>query len=497
MKPFQEKLVSAWKDYVSGKIDAAALKGASAGFGIYQQRNGATMMRIRRPGGVVTIGDLRAVSALLDRFNAPFCHLTTRLDVQLHGIAAVDVPQALEACEEAGFAFRGGGGDTFRNVQVNPGSGLHEDTAFDVIPYVRALSSAFYGFDVAYGLPRKIKIGFVDRQADRQLAVVQDLGFVAKMEDGRRVFETWVGGGIGFKPRMGFKLFDSLPAEDCCRVAFALTRLFNDHGCRTNRSHARIRFLRADMGDECFATTIKEYLGREEGAPALVEDSLTAETWPITSFAEDAVAAHGFEEWKQFAVTRLMEDMFAVRLFVPYGNLSATQLGRLCDVLARHGVAKMQLLPSEDLCIQNVPRCQLEALYGLLVNELGDVDYTVKSFCGHVLTCVGNGICKSGANDSPKFGDIIAEAFDRYLPADTPEKMRIAKAVLNDIRISGCPNSCTNNPIAKFGFVCRSVDGRMAVMPVIGAEKDPPKLGELRRDPIPCEDVPQWLLERM
>ena len=140
MKPFQEKLVAAWRDYAAGNIDAAALKGASAGFGIYQQRDGATMMRIRRPAGIMTVGDFRAVATLLDRFEAPFCHLTTRLDVQLHGVRAADVPQALEACEEAGFAFRGGGGDTFRNVQVNPGSGLHEDTEFDVIPYVRALS---------------------------------------------------------------------------------------------------------------------------------------------------------------------------------------------------------------------------------------------------------------------------------------------------------------------------------------------------------------------
>ncbi len=503
MKPFQESLVAAWRDYAAGNMDAAALKGVSAGFGIYQQRDGAAMMRIRRPAGVMTVGDFRAVAALLVRFGAPFCHLTTRLDVQLHGVRAADVPQALEACEDAGFAFRGGGGDTFRNVQVNPGSGLHEDTVFDVIPYVRALSSAFYGFDVAYGLPRKIKIGFVDRPADRQLAAVQDLGFVARMVNGRRAFETWVGGGIGFRPRAGFRLFDALPAEDCCRLAFALTRLFSERGCRTNRAHARIRFLREDMGDERFAAAVMEFFGREKDAPSLSADgegaagALRDEEWPATNFGEDAEAAEGFGQWRQLAATPLRDGHFAVRLFVPYGNMTASQVNRLCDALASNGVAKVQLLPSEDICVQNVPETQLKALHRLLVTELGDVDYTVRSFCGHVLTCVGNGICKSGANDSPKFGDAIATAFDRYLPADTPERIAVAKTVLDDIRVSGCPNSCANSPIAKFGFVCRRLDGHLAVMPVVGAEREPVRLGELQRDAILCEDVPAWIVSRM
>ena len=38
MQDFQKNLVAAWTDYVAGTIDAKALKGASAGFGIYQQR---------------------------------------------------------------------------------------------------------------------------------------------------------------------------------------------------------------------------------------------------------------------------------------------------------------------------------------------------------------------------------------------------------------------------------------------------------------------------
>ena len=37
MQEFQKNLVAAWTDFVAGRIDAKALKGQSAGFGIYQQ----------------------------------------------------------------------------------------------------------------------------------------------------------------------------------------------------------------------------------------------------------------------------------------------------------------------------------------------------------------------------------------------------------------------------------------------------------------------------
>ncbi len=493
MKPFQEKLVAAWRDYAAGRIDAKTLKGQSAGFGIYQQRDDATMMRLRRPGGVVTTGDLRAIAALLTTFKAPFCHLTTRLDIQLHGIKAADVPAALEACEAHGFPFRGGGGDTFRNVQVNACSGLHADTAFDVIPYARAFSTAFYSFDTAYGLPRKIKIGFVDRVADRQLATVQDLGFVAKIENGRRVFETWVAGGIGFKPRVGLKIFDALPAEDCARLAFALTRLFDAKGCRTNRAHARIRFLREDLGDAAFVAQLKEAFARETAAPVLSEANLLPEEWPQTKFTVDQTPAPGFAAWKQLAATPLANGTYAVRLFVPYGNMTAAQLVKLCDALELEGVTKMHLLVWGDFAVPNVPENQLPAFYNLLVGSLGDVDYTVKSFKGHILTCVGSSICKIGANDSPAFGTAIAAAFDRDLPADTPEKIAQARLVLNDIRISGCPNCCTNTPLAKFGFLCRKVGDQLAVMPLTGAVAEPSRLGELQRDVIPCADVADWI----
>lgn len=104
MREFQKNLVTAWTDYAAGRIDAKALKGASAGFGIYQQRDDNAMMRIRRVGGLITTADLRNAAAILKAHDGGYAHLTTRQDIQLHGIPAANVPAALEDCESRASA---------------------------------------------------------------------------------------------------------------------------------------------------------------------------------------------------------------------------------------------------------------------------------------------------------------------------------------------------------------------------------------------------------
>ena len=481
MREFQNDLVRAWQDYAAGKIDDKTLKGFTAGFGIYQQCDLNAMMRIRRPGGIVTAADLTNAATIMEKYSIPFAHITTRQAIQLHGVRPSDVPSALEDCEKIGFRFRGGGGDTFRNTLVCRDSGLHADTAFDVLPYARVMSELFYEFDTAYKLPRKIKIGFADRIADVWLPKVQDLGFAAKIVDGKRVFETYFAGGIGFKPRVGIKLFDALPASECVRLAMALTRLFNDRGCRTNRAHARIRFLREDLGDEALVKLLLEYYeNAKKDCPAVTDDMLKEEDIPTACFPVNAEPVDaGFNQWKALCVKPLAGGMHSIRVLVPFGNFTASEFRRFAEVMSSYGATRYQIINKLDFSIGPVPENQLAGFYNVLVNEFRDRDYTLRSFVGHISTCIGNVICRSGANDSPSFGKAFAEALDRYLPADTPEKLNLARAVLDEVRISGCPNSCTNPCAFKHGYVCRKTANGQELVPYSRCCIDAGELGSM------------------
>ncbi len=496
MKSYHEPLVKAWTDYVAGRINARELKGHSAGFGIYQQRDGRTMMRLRRVGGFLDCEDLRRLLEVMRPHADAYAHLTTRRDVQLHGVPAEDVASTLGRCEERGFHFRGGGGDTFRSVLTSVYSGLHPDSAFDVVPYAQALSEEFAEFDRAYALPRKLKIAFADRAADAALAQTNDLGFVAKVADGRRVFETYLGGGIGSGPRLGFRLFDALPASDCVRAARALTALFDERGCRSNRAHARIRFLRDDFGDQGLADLFMDYFARERPVPDLaIGGPVPPPAVPVPFPASIPLASSAAPaDWRALAVAPLAHGLSAVRLFVPFGNFTQRELLGLLRLFERLSVSRAEILPSLDLGVV-VADCQVDGFYAALA-ALGR-DYCARSFVGNVRTCVGCGVCTSGVTDAPAIGRAVADHFDaRYAVRDTPEKVAVARALLNDVRISGCPNSCTCQQLAAFGFSGRRVDGAAAETVYSPGSVRPPRLGE-PEGVVSAADLPAELERRI
>ena len=490
MLPCYEKLAAAWREYDAGAIDVKSLKGVSAPFGIYPQRDGSAMMRVRRTGGIVGTRELRSLAGVMARCGAAFAHLTSREDIQLHGVPASAVPLALEECAAAGFAFRGGGGDTFRNIIVSPFSGLREDSAFDVIPYARATAAAFFGFDRAYQLPRKLKIGFADRAADRPLAMAQDLGFVAKRLGTERRFEAWVGGGLGFRSSLGFKLHDALAAAECIRLAFALTRLFDERGCRTDRRHARVRFLREDLGDAAFAALLDRYmLDTERLDPGLDidENLLVAGGRRVPELPVDAMPEAGFDSWRELAVEPLAQSLAGVRIFVPHGNFDAALLESFAEAMEKLGVREFQISPRQEL-LAAIPASQLAGFHAALIRLFPGVDFTMKSFAGHLLTCVGSRVCATGACDTPEFGNELACALDaKLLPLDTPAKIAAAKRILGGVAIAGCPNCCPRPQVSEFGFVCRqSSDGRK-LLPFARVRAE--GLGDMLEDALPIEDV--------
>ena len=454
--PFQDEVVNAWAAFGRGECDAAAVKSVSSYFGIYPQRNDKAMMRLRRTAGVVTPADLINAARILKTHHGDFAHLTTRQCIQLHSIPPAEVPAALNDCEDVGFHFRGGGGDTFRNVLVNDHAGLWVDTIFDVRPYAFSLAYNFYSFELAYHLPRKLKVSFADRIEDAYIAKDQDLGFLAKMVDGAPCFEVYMAGGIGIRPRTGIKIFDALPAADCVKVAMALTAFFNDRGCRTNRGKARIRHLRTEMGDEAFVQTFMEYYAKAPDVKANPGRYIPREINPCFPAGTEVPVPP--ETWKALAVTKLKDNLCAVRVFVPFGNFTAEELRHFGEVMEKYGVKEFAMPVTQDLSIV-VPEEQLGGIYQVLKDEFPGRGYTMETFVGNIRTCIGCTICKSGVTDSPAIGRKVGEYFDKYLPLDTPEKLAIAKALLNDVRISGCPNSCTCQVLAKFGFSGRKVNG--------------------------------------
>ena len=459
-------LTDGFADFAAERLTADALKPIAAPFGIYQQRDGRFMVRVRVNGGEIDCATLTAFADLLERVGGR-AHLTSRQDIQLHNIPADRVMETVLECDRLGWPFKGGGGNTYRNIMVSSESGLSPDSRFDVYPYAEALNRAIQNFDKAFELPRKFKIGFYACERDLLKASVQDLGFVAVLRDGERGFQVYAGGGLGRDSAVGICLIDFMPIERLIEATLAMISLFHDHGDRANRNHARLRYLLKRIGSEEFRKLYADYYATAEVAEpfsvqmrSLSIDGLHDRFLPPPAGVE---ASADYARWSAVAVspTRFGEWVKSVRLFVPYGNLTPAALRTIAKLASEVGSARLRLLTAQDILIPVVATSSLAWLYYQLSQRLPDVDLTFRSFKGHIVTCVGATVCKLGMVDAPAMADRLAETLDRLMPEDLHKRQALQRWVADEVRISGCPNACSAHPAAQLGIGCinHKVDG--------------------------------------
>lgn len=442
---------SAISDFLTKKRTAAEIKGIFAPYGIYQQKNGLFMMRLRINAGRLTPDLLRNTVAAAKFSKAAYLHLTTRQDIQLHDVQPEKIIPVMKFCQENGMPFRGGGGDTFRNITSSPLSGIRKTSVFDVLPYAEELKRYLFTSEKAFKLPRKIKIGMFDAPEDEWRARIQDLGFLATVRNGTKGFKVWGGGGIGNQSAEGILLLDFIPALDAAKAADAMVNFFFDHGNRENRAEARIRFMVKKMGADEFRKLFMDYFSKS-GAPALI---------PMPEKKKERIlprsfSAHlnpGLSEWKNsHTAPSRREGESIVLIRIPYGNMKVRDLENLLRIMEKYSLSEYRLTPDRTLCCIDFPEDALPALYDDLLRQIPHVDTTLKSFKGQIVTCIGNTVCKIGAMNSPELGDRVAKRLDEYFSRHPEEKWKRAAEILGKIRISGCRSCCTAHPAADIGL---------------------------------------------
>ncbi len=447
------KLEVAINSYIDGEITAAELKHSTAPFGIYQQRNGDFMIRIRITGGHLDLKFLQTINEITDLFSLNFIHLTIRQAIQLHDVKVDHIIKIVHYSINNGLVFRGGGGNTYRNIFVSPDSGISEDTVFDVHPYAAQIQEFVFGYHDAYDLPRKLKISFSSSDKDTGMATVQDLGFIAKVNvAGERGFQVFAGGGMGRISKVGIEIFEFLPETEILKAVAAMIDFFHAHGNRENRNKARIRFMREALGDEAFVKlymthfdeTEHDYLKR----PNLKPDSIFLQHIDRVVFDRDE-----YSNWLKRATETTIIDSkaVAVTLFVPNGVLTTEEFTRLAVFLLHHKVSSVRLTPQQNILIPAVKINALSELYSFL--EEFPVDLEGNSFAGQLQACIGSTTCKIGILDTPTYAIECGEQLDAYFEAnpDAP-KDKLFQTIIKNVKFSGCPNCCGQHAIAQVGF---------------------------------------------
>src|SRR6266851_1714398 len=208
----------------------------------------AFMLRLRLPGGILSAHQARGLCDIAERYGGGNIDVTTRANLQIREIGAAHPLAVLTAVDELGLTSRGAGADNIRNLTGSPLAGIDPQELIDTRPLTRALYHHILNHRELYGLPRKFNIAFDGGGRAGMLEDTADIGFAAvRVGPGTPVaegvyFRMLLGGLTGH----GSFASDSgvlLEPGEVVAAAAAILRVFIDHGDRTDRKRARLKYL--------------------------------------------------------------------------------------------------------------------------------------------------------------------------------------------------------------------------------------------------------------
>jgi ferredoxin-nitrite reductase len=438
------------------------------------------MLRCRIPAGELTSAQMRGLAGIAESFGSGKAAITTRSNIQIREIAPKNLVNVLTKLSSIGLTSRGSGVDNVRNITASPTAGIDPQELLDVRPFAHALHHYILNHRGLYDLPRKFNVAFEGGGAVDTVADTNDIGFMAvrvaentltpglshpmgegesstvgpenrrmmladpvsRMDriseccpplpsDGRGVRGE---GRIFFRVELcgitGHKHFARdagilIKPNEAVAVAAAMLRVFIEHGDRTDRKKARLKYLVDKWGAERFLNETQRKLA-----------------FPIVKFPAELCQKRtpsirhghiGVYRQKQTAKNY-------IGVVIPVGVMTVRQMRRLAELAENYGSGQLRLTPWQNLLIPDVPDAFVETVKRQLV-RMG-FHYEATNILGGLVACTGNKGCKWSSTDTKGQAVALGEYLNKRITLDQPI----------NIHLTGCPNSCAQHYMGDIGL---------------------------------------------
>lgn len=473
--------------------------------GIYQQddrdkrkvaKEFIFMVRGRIPGGVVTPEAYLVFDDLSERYGNQTLRITSRQSFQFHGIAKSGLGKLMKGINDALMDTLAACGDVNRNVMA-PTAPATDALSLEVREDARRVSTALLPktkayhsiwvegvqlnlddpsnkefVDPLYGktyLPRKFKVAFAIPPSNDVDLFTNDLGFIAVVENGKLAgYNLTVGGGLGRShgneetfPRIA-DVIAFVTSEQLTEVAKGVLTIHRDFGDRTDRKHARLKYVLEERGAAWFRGELENRLG--------------------TRLA-DAKPFRFATQGDHFGWQKQLDGRLFLGLFVESGRVKNQGTYRLKAAL-REIVSQfrpeIRLTPTQNLILSNLDPASESAItsilaaHGVPVENQGSILARASMACPALPTC----------------GLALAES-ERFLPGLLVriEGLLTELGLANEeiiVRMTGCPNGCARPYMAEIGFVGKA-PGRYQIY--LGGNESSTRLNRLFRDNIKDPEI--------
>ena len=420
----------------------------------------AFMLRLRLPGGRATPQQWLVLDQLAGELASPSLRLTTRQTFQFHGILKANAKPVIQRMHEVLLDSISACGDVNRNVMVSPipernplVQQVYEHArawSEYALPRTRAYHEIWLDEELVAGgeaeplygdtyLPRKFKTGFALPPANDVDVFTQDLGFIAIVENGRLAgYNVTVGGGLGMNhgneetfPRLA-DMLGFVPADKVNAIGEAVLMTQRDHGDRTNRKHARLKYTIEDGGVAWFKGEVERRSGIIFGPPR---------EFQFTTI-EDPHGWHACADGTWFYGLHILSGRIR--------DLPGWPMKTALREIAEIHTGDFRLTPSQNLTISGATAVQKPIIEAILAKHRLAGENNRSRLRLNALSCVALPTCGLALAESERVLPEILEKFGAVLEAAGLKDDAIS------LRVTGCPNGCARPYLAEIGLVGRA-----------------------------------------
>ena len=473
--------------------------------GVYQQDDRDTrkagkhyimMVRTKFPGGTINAGQYLACDRLATDYGNNTLRITTRQDFQFHGVLKGNLRNTISGLNQALITTIAACGDVNRNVMAPP-TPATSPLVDEVLELARQVSGALTPQTPVYHqiwidgvainpteeqnktfvdplyqqryLPRKFKVAFAIPPLNDVDIFTNDLGFVAIEDKGKLAgFNLLVGGGMGMShgnaatfPRLADVLGFFAP-EHLVAVAKAVVGVHRDFGDRTNRKHARLKYVLEERGADFARAEVEKRAGIT---------LQPARPFQVTRQG-DLLGWH-----------RQTDGNYFLGLFVENGRIQdrdGYQLKTALHQVIEQFRPEVRLTPSQNIVLANIPAAQREPITRLLAGHGVSVENPFTPVRLGSMACPALPTCGLSLAESERALPGVITRIEQLL-----DEVGLAGQEMV-IRMTGCPNGCARPYMAEIAFVGRAPNKYQLYL---GGNEPSTRLNRLYKESVKTEDI--------
>jgi sulfite reductase (ferredoxin) len=483
-----------------------------------QEKDYQFMLRTKNPGGFVPPQLYLTLDKLADEYGNHTLRATTRQGFQLHGILKTNLKAAIAGIVTNMGSTLGACGDLNRNVMAPPAPFKNKaeyqyawEYAENVAELLTPQTGAYYEIwldgekaisgeenpevkaarerngtgtvfhdkeEPIYGthyMPRKFKI-CVTVPGDNSIDLYsQDLTLVVITNDQGELagFNIFAGGGLGRthnKEETFARVADEIcyvAKEDVYDMVKAIVATQRDYGDRTDRRHARLKYLINDWGVDKFRAMVEEYFGKP------LEPFQPLPEWKYEDFL-------GWHEQG--------DDKLFLGISIDNGRIKDEgdfQLKTALREIVEQYNLPIRLTPHQNVILYDITPDNKQAIeetlnrYGVVTN----VD-SIDPIFRYAMACPALPTCGLAITESERAIPGILERIRALLNKVGLQNEHFV------VRMTGCPNGCARPYMAELGFVGSAPESYQVWL---GGSPDQTRLAQAYTDKLHHNDIETFL----